>query len=93
MAAGIPCSQYKTVGQAIADPQMAARGVMQTVTDAAGAFQVPNPPFKFDDNTVGVSSTVSAVGEYTREILTGLGGITSSDLDEMISAKHVFAGN
>jgi CoA:oxalate CoA-transferase len=91
MAAGIPCSQYKTVGQAIADPQIAARGVMQTVTDAAGPFQVPNPPFKFGDNTVGVSSTVSAVGEYTREVLSDLCGLSEAEIDELLAAKHVFA--
>lgn len=91
MAAGIPCSQYKSVGQAISDPQIAARGLMQTVTDTEGPFKVPNPPFKFNDGTVSVSPMVSAVGQYTREVLTGLGGLSDADIDRLAAAKHVLA--
>ncbi len=91
MNAGIPCSQYNTVGQAITDPQMTARGVMQSVSDAAGPFLVPNPPYKFSDGSVGVSATVSSAGQHTREVLAKLGGVSEAELDELVAAKHVFA--
>jgi len=91
MAAGIPCSRYKTVSQAIDDPQIAARGLMQTVSDAVGPFQVPNPPFKFDDGTVRVSPSVSAVGAFTREVLIGLGDLSEADIDALAAANHVLA--
>ena len=91
MAAGIPCSQYKSVGEAIDDPQFAARGVMQTVTDGAGSFQVPNPPFVFQDGTVGVSSSVAAAGEHTRDVLSNLAGVSDAEINELLSAGIIVA--
>ncbi len=85
MAAGIPCSQYKSVGEAIQDTQFEARGVMQTVTDASGPFQVPNPPYVFEDGSVGVSSSVARAGEHSREVLTGLGGLDGASFDALVS--------
>ena len=63
-----------------------ARGFMQTVTDTAGSFKVPNPPFMFADGSVGVSASVSRVGEHTREVLCGIDGITESAVDELVAA-------
>jgi len=85
MAAGIPCSRYKSTGEAINDPQFAARGVMQTVTDGGGSFQVPNPPFVFQGGGVGVSSTVAAAGEHTRDVLQNLGGMSQTEIEDLLS--------
>ena len=52
-----------------ADPQLAARGSLATVTDDAGAFLVPNPPFQFADSSVGVAPTVPALGSHTEAVL------------------------
>jgi CoA:oxalate CoA-transferase len=65
MAAGVPCSRYLSVADAMADPQLAARGSLATVTDGAGPFLVPNPPFQFADRSVGVGSTVPPLGADT----------------------------
>jgi crotonobetainyl-CoA:carnitine CoA-transferase CaiB-like acyl-CoA transferase len=72
IAAGIPCSRYRGVGEAMNDPQSTARGLMATVPDGAGGFQVPNPPFQFADGTVGVIPTVPKLGEHTEAVLAGL---------------------
>lgn len=72
MAAGVPCSRYLTVGEAIADPQIQARGTMAKVADAAGCFLAPNPPFKFADGSVVTQRTVPQLGEDTREVLVDL---------------------
>jgi CoA:oxalate CoA-transferase len=69
MAAGVPCSRYLTVGEAMTDPQVVARRTMASVTDAAGAFLVPNPPFQFADGTVAAAPTVPALGAHTKEVL------------------------
>ena len=69
MAAGVPCSRYLTVAEAMADPQLAARGSLATVTDGAGAFLVPNPPFQFADGSVGVGATVPKLGADTEAAL------------------------
>jgi len=66
MAAGVPCSRYLTVAEAMAEPQTVARGTMATVEDAAGPFLVPNPPFKFADGSVGAQAAVPLLGQDTR---------------------------
>ena len=77
--------QYKSVGEAIQDTQFEARGVMQTVTDASGPFQVPNPPYVFEDGSVGVSSSVARAGEHSSEVLTCLGGLDGASFDALVS--------
>ena len=62
MAAGVPCSRYLSVSEAMADPQIVARGTLATVTDAAGSFLVPNPPFQFADGSVAVGVAVPDLG-------------------------------
>jgi len=84
MSAGIPCSRYLSVGEATQDTQLEARGVMQTVTDASGPFQVPNPPYVFQDGSVGVSSNIARVGEHSREILTGLCELDGAAVETLI---------
>jgi crotonobetainyl-CoA:carnitine CoA-transferase CaiB-like acyl-CoA transferase len=72
VAAGVPCSRYRTVGEAMNDPQSQARGLMATVNDGEGGFQVPNPPFKFADGTIGVVPSPPKLGEHNEEVLAGL---------------------
>ena len=69
MKAGVPCSRYLTVAEAMADPQLAARGSLASVNDGAGSFLVPNPPFRFGDGSVGVGSDVPALGADTEAML------------------------
>jgi CoA:oxalate CoA-transferase len=69
MTAGVPCSRYLTVAEAMTDPQVASRGTMATVEDAAGQFLVPNPPFKFSDGSVAAQRQVPMLGEDTRSVL------------------------
>ena len=73
--AGVPCSRYRTVSEAMADPQTLSRGLMAHVPDGDGGFQVPNPPFKFSDGTIGVTPSSPKLGEHTDEILAALDDI------------------
>jgi CoA:oxalate CoA-transferase len=74
MKAGVPCSRYLSVAEAMADPQLAARGSLATVTDGAGTFLVPNPPFRFGDGSVGVGPDVPALGADTEFMLEKVSG-------------------
>src|SRR4030081_1106101 len=40
--AGVPCSAYRSVAEAMADPQSIHRGILADVSDDAGAFEVLN---------------------------------------------------
>lgn len=67
--AGVPCSRYRTIAEAIHDPQSAARGLMAEVKTGTGHFLVPNAPFQFADGSVGVNATVPALGEHNAALL------------------------
>jgi len=69
IAAGVPCSRYRSLGEAMTDPQSQARGVMARVPDGAGGFLIPNPPFQFADGTVGVIPVAPKLGEHNEELL------------------------
>ncbi|MBC55748.1 MAG: carnitine dehydratase [Confluentimicrobium sp.] len=46
LEAGVPCARYRTVAEAMADPALADRGLLQTIGDAGASYQVFNPPFQ-----------------------------------------------
>jgi CoA:oxalate CoA-transferase len=71
-AAGVPCSRYRSVADAMADPQSIDRGLMVKTSDAAGGYLVPNPPFKFADGSVGVNPVAPRLGQHTEEVLSEL---------------------
>src|SRR5271170_404050 len=45
-AHGVPCSAYRTVAEAMRDPQIAHRGALAEVEDGGGTFKVMNLPFR-----------------------------------------------
>lgn len=71
---GVPSSAYRTVAEALADPQLAHRGALAEVEDGGGTFKVLNLPFRMSGAKVAVARRMSTLGEHTREYLkeTGL---------------------
>lgn len=67
--AGVPCSRYRTVAEALEDPISRARGVLGTVEDAAGSFGAPNPPFRMSQSRAEVGRKIPALGEANAEML------------------------
>ncbi|MBV8927217.1 MAG: CoA transferase [Bradyrhizobium sp.] len=72
--AGVPSSAYRTVAEALADPQLAHRGALAEVQDGGGTFRMMNLPFRMSGAKVAAGKRVSALGEHTRALLkeTGL---------------------
>jgi crotonobetainyl-CoA:carnitine CoA-transferase CaiB-like acyl-CoA transferase len=71
--AGVPCSAYRSVAEAMADPQSTHRGILTEVSDDAGAFKVLNLPFRMSGAEVSPGARVAAVGEHTDEVLKEIG--------------------
>jgi crotonobetainyl-CoA:carnitine CoA-transferase CaiB-like acyl-CoA transferase len=71
--AGVPCSAYRSVAEAMADPQSTHRRVLAEVSDDAGTFKVLNLPFRMSGAEVGPGPRVAAVGEHTDEVLKEIG--------------------
>jgi crotonobetainyl-CoA:carnitine CoA-transferase CaiB-like acyl-CoA transferase len=70
---GVPSSPYRTVREAMADPQIAHRGSLAEVHDAGGSFLALNPPFRMSAATAAVRPFVAALGENTEELLAEVG--------------------
>ena len=49
---GVPSSAYRTVAQALSDPQLAHRGALAEVDDDGGTFKVMNLPFRMSGAAV-----------------------------------------
>jgi crotonobetainyl-CoA:carnitine CoA-transferase CaiB-like acyl-CoA transferase len=70
---GVPSSAYRTVAQALADPQLAHRGALAEVEDGGGTFKVVNLPFRMSGAKVAAEKRVSTLGEHTRAYLKEAG--------------------
>jgi crotonobetainyl-CoA:carnitine CoA-transferase CaiB-like acyl-CoA transferase len=71
---GVPSSAYRTVAEALSDPQIAHRGALAEVSDGGGTFRVLNLPFRMSGATVSAAKRMSTLGEHTVAFLkeTGL---------------------
>jgi len=70
---GVPSSPYRTVREAMADPQIAHRRSFIEVKDAGGTFLVLNPPFHMTAAKAAARPFVAALGEHTGELLAEVG--------------------
>jgi CoA:oxalate CoA-transferase len=70
---GVPSSPYRTVREAMADPQLAHRGAFTEVHDAGGTFQVLSPPFRMSAARAEAVPYAAPLGEDTEALLTELG--------------------
>ena len=66
---GVPCSAYRTVAEALSDPQLAHRGALSEVSDGGGTFKVLNLPFRMSGAEVSAAKRMSTLGEHTVEYL------------------------
>src|SRR5215467_8632895 len=70
---GVPSSPYRTVKEAMTDPQLAHRQAFAEVRDAGGAFLALNPPFRFSGARAAAVPYVATLGEHTEAVLTEIG--------------------
>ena len=70
---GVPSSPYRTVKEAMADPQLAHRQAFAEVHDAGGGFLALNPPFRFSAARAAAVPYVATLGEHTEAVLTEIG--------------------
>ena len=71
--AGVPCSAYRTVAEALSDPQISHRGALSDVEDGGGTFKVLNLPFRMSGADVSAAKRMSTLGEHTLEFLRETG--------------------
>jgi crotonobetainyl-CoA:carnitine CoA-transferase CaiB-like acyl-CoA transferase len=78
----VPAAAYRTVRQAMADPQLAHRGAFAQAHDSGGPFKVLNPPFRMSASATVAGPRAPALGEHTRDVLTAA-GFTTGEIDAL----------
>lgn len=72
-AAGVPASAYRTVSEALADPQLAHRQALSEVRDEGGSFQVLNLPFRMSGADITPAKMMAVLGEHTDALRDEIG--------------------
>jgi CoA:oxalate CoA-transferase len=70
---GVPSSPYRTVREAMADPQLAHRGAFAEIRDAGGGYLALNPPFRLSKLRATAQPFSAALGEHTEAVLAEIG--------------------
>jgi len=69
----VPAAAYRSVREAMTDPQLTHRGAFAVVNDAGGEFQALNPPFRMSATMAVAGARAPGLGEHTLEVLTAAG--------------------
>lgn len=85
--AGVPCSRYRAVREALDNRHLRERGSFATVRDPAGTFLVPNLPFKMSDADTGVRPDIPALGGATDALLGDLLGMDAGEIARLKAAR------
>jgi crotonobetainyl-CoA:carnitine CoA-transferase CaiB-like acyl-CoA transferase len=72
-SAGVPSSAYRTVAEALNDPQIAHRGALAEVRDGGGTFKVLNLPFRMSGASVSAGKRMATLGEHTVALMKEAG--------------------
>jgi len=72
---GVPAMQVLSLPEAIAQPQVKARGFMHTfeAADGVATFTVPTEPYRLSGSAAPKRKRAPKLGEHTEEILSDLG--------------------
>ncbi|MDB5725031.1 MAG: coA-transferase family protein [Novosphingobium sp.] len=84
--AGVPCSRYLSVGEALADPQLVHRGSLATIHDDAGTFVIPNVPFQFSGLSTDARPFVPGLGADSDDVLGTALGMTVAEIADLRAA-------
>ncbi len=89
-AAGVPSGAVRSVPEALADPQLAARDMIQNVPHATlGDVRVLGTPLKMSDTPALVNRAPPTLGQHTRAILGTDVGLTEHEIRALIDAGAV----
>jgi crotonobetainyl-CoA:carnitine CoA-transferase CaiB-like acyl-CoA transferase len=70
---GVPCSAYRTVAEALRDPQIAHLIALSEVSDGGGTFKVLNLPFRMSETNISAGQRMATLGEHTVAFLSETG--------------------
>lgn len=89
MRAGVPCSRYRSVAEAMADPQCAARELFVELGTGEQTYKVANLPYRLSATPVAAQRSVAGLGEHTEAVLHDALGLEAVAL-AALRAQGVF---
>jgi crotonobetainyl-CoA:carnitine CoA-transferase CaiB-like acyl-CoA transferase len=89
-AHGVPCSAYRTVAEALRDPQIAHRGALAEVEDGAGTFKVLNLPFKMSGTNIRAGKRAATLGEHS-VVLLRQSGLSEDQIAALVGQSPLAA--
>jgi formyl-CoA transferase/CoA:oxalate CoA-transferase len=90
--AGVPCAAVRALDEVLADPQLAAREMIQSLAHpTAGPVSVLGNPIKLSGTPGGVDSAPPRLGEHTVPVLRQVLGIGPEDIAQLIGAGVIGA--
>lgn len=91
MRAGVPCSRYRSVGEAMNDEQTLTRGTMTALHARGERFLVANAPYLLSATPLAARDQLAQLGEHTDEVLHEKLGLSPGQLNAL-RAQGVFGG-
>ena len=85
-AAGVPCGAVRSIDQALADPQIAARAMIETIQHPSiGALKTLGLPVKLSDTPGHIRTAPPRLGEHTRQVLRADLGMTEEQVETFVT--------
>ncbi|WP_353149502.1 CaiB/BaiF CoA-transferase family protein [Pollutimonas bauzanensis] len=83
--AGVPAGPINTIDQVYQNPQVKARGMLQTLPHAsAGQAPVGASPLRFSDSPVNYRHAAPLLGEHTEQVLRERLGLSDEEIQELM---------
>jgi CoA:oxalate CoA-transferase len=82
---GVPSSPYRTVKEAMTDPQLAHRNSLAEIHDAGGTFLALNPPFRLSGSRAAAQPFVDRLGGHSAAVLAET-GYSAAEIAALVEA-------
>jgi crotonobetainyl-CoA:carnitine CoA-transferase CaiB-like acyl-CoA transferase len=90
-AAEVPCAPVQRIDEVVADPQVAARGMMvEQDHPLLGKVHLPNLPFRFSDCDTSPRAVAPLLGQHNRDVASRL-GYSNAEIDALVAAGVLYA--
>jgi crotonobetainyl-CoA:carnitine CoA-transferase CaiB-like acyl-CoA transferase len=90
-ASEVPCAPVQRIDEVIADPQVAARGMMvEQDHPLLGKISLPDLPFRFSDCDTSPRSVAPLLGQHNRDVASRL-GYSSGQIDALVADGVLYA--